>query len=95
MRDEKSNWWEWDPTNHKWSFAQTENHLFGIGFPGAKRIGDMDREDLLRVIATGYHDRETLAKALIGVGTEGEIAEAKRHAHLIVGRIPVCQPTIP
>jgi hypothetical protein len=62
--------------------------------PGHKeRIGDMDREGLLRVIATGYIDREELAQALVvavaplGENIPKEMESAVSLARLIVKRI--------
>lgn len=63
MEQDKSNWWEWD--GEKFTFQQTIDHVFAKYHNGGKRIGDMDRDELIHVIATGQHDREALAFALL------------------------------
>jgi hypothetical protein len=67
-------WFEWDNTKRQFTFKKTEQHIFGRHFPGAKRIGEMDRDGLLQVIATGYHDRDRLAGALCAL-VDGQPAD--------------------
>jgi hypothetical protein len=87
-----SRWLGYDKEAHKYTYQPTEDYLWGP--PGYKeRIGDMDREGLLRVIATGYIDREELAQALVvavaplGENIPREMDTAVSLARLIVKRI--------
>lgn len=90
---EHSNWWEWDAKAKKYSFEKTKQYVWGKSHdrPG-KRIDDMSRDELIQVIATGYHDREQLATALISVFESGDMSprdlESAIHtARSIMGRL--------
>lgn len=62
-----SRWYEWDDEQEEWSFRKAEDHVFAeYDSDFARRIGDMDREELLYVIAVGYQERDDLARAIAG-----------------------------
>lgn len=91
----ESNWFAWDPDRQAFDFAQTENHVFGAYAKDAKRIGDMTRDELIAVIAAGYHEREQLANACraalgerhrLSAGVERLLSEA---VHLVT---PYAEP---
>lgn len=89
---ENTNWWAWDGEKKGFSFQKTEDHIFAPYHNGGQRIGDMSREELIAVIATGYHDREQLAVALLHVvandgKSTADISDALRTAQLIVDRL--------
>lgn len=70
-----TNWYEWDKEAKKFSYQKTEDHIFApYTDVWNKRIGDMTRDELIQVIAAGYHDREELAKALLGLISGESIA---------------------
>lgn len=72
----ESNWWEWDQVNKRFDYSQTLDHVFApYSAEAAKRIGDMDRDELIHVIATGYHDRERLAAAILWILAWGDTPE--------------------
>lgn len=93
MTDEtNSNWFAWDEQAKRFSYEKTEDHIFAPYVNGGKRIGDMTREELIRVIAIGYTEREDLAKALWHVvSNDGQstldISTEVRHAKTIVERL--------
>jgi hypothetical protein len=60
----ETNWYSFNPEAREWEVSKTEDHIFAPYSDGGRRIGDMTREELLQVIATGYHEREKLAEAL-------------------------------
>lgn len=90
---EQTNWWEWDSKAKKYSFEKTKQYVWGKhnDAPG-KRIDDMSRDELIQVIATGYYDREQLAKALISVFEAGDMSprdleNAIHTARLVVSKL--------
>lgn len=92
IENELTNWYEWDDTAKKWSFQKTKDHIFAGYHQGGKRIGDMAEDELIRVIATGYHERERLALALVSLLDGGDLASVDfsieiANARLIVDRL--------
>jgi hypothetical protein len=71
-----SRWFHFDREKRRYSYERTENHVFG-DFEGheGKRIGDMTRDELLHVIAIGYHERDTLARAVVYLSEGRKIDE--------------------
>lgn len=70
--NESSSWWEWD--GEKYTFQRTVDYVFARHHNGGKRIGDMERGELIQVIAVGYHEREMLARALVSI-FDGQVAD--------------------
>lgn len=60
-----SNWFDLNGPTDAETYKETEDHIFGPDRNGGKRIGDMTRDELIKVIAMGYYERETLAYALV------------------------------
>jgi hypothetical protein len=90
MNEDQSNWWEWDKDAKRWTFKQTEDHIFApYGTDGGKRIGDMTRDELIHVIAMGYQDREDLAVALVSLADKTGVTDHAelKHARRIVARL--------
>ena len=81
-----SNWFEFDGQAGKWSYQRTEDHIYAAYDRGGKRIGDMSREQLIEVIAIGYHEREQLARVLLCL-VEGEELPAYANATIHLARL--------
>ncbi len=81
-----SNWFEFDEQASKWSYQRTEDHIYAAYNRGGKRIGDMSREQLIEVIAIGYHEREQLARVLLCL-VEGEELPAYANATVHLARL--------
>lgn len=85
-------WVAYDDEAKKYTFQPTEDYVWGM--PGyKKRIGDMERGELMRVIAMNSADRGSLAQALLlavaplGENIPKELESAVASARLIVKRI--------
>lgn len=71
--DWESNWYDFNHEAGVWDFTKTEDHIFAPYAYGGRRIGDMSREELLEVIAAGYHEREELARAVVALEACGGV----------------------